>query len=125
MGATIPDGQYYGDVTRTQRVADLVLSETCYARGATVPGHAHASPLWCLVLSGRLVEQSRGTTRTLGPGWVLLHFEDERLVAKNFLVVMEELKDCGAEAKGDGRRDEKLDEGKAGVGVGANVAHEF
>ena len=77
MGATIPDGQYYGDVTRTQRVADLVLSETRYARGVIVPQHAHASPLWCLVLSGRLVEQSRGTTRTLGPGWVLLHPEDE------------------------------------------------
>ena len=77
MGAPIPDGQYYGDVTRTQRVADLVLSETRYARGAIVPRHAHASPLCCLVLSGRLVEQSRGATRTLGAGWVLLHPEDE------------------------------------------------
>lgn len=77
MGATIPDGQYYGAVTRTQRVTDLVLSETLYARGAIVPRHAHASPLLCLVVSGRFVEQSRGRTRTLGPGWVLLHPEDE------------------------------------------------
>lgn len=77
MGATIPDGQYYGEVTRTQRVTDLVLSETLYARGAMVPRHAHTSPLLCLVVSGRFVEQSRGTTRTLGPGWVLLHPADE------------------------------------------------
>jgi AraC family transcriptional regulator len=77
MGATIPDGQYYGEVTRTQRVADLVLSETRYAPGAVVPRHAHASPLLCLVLSGAFVEQSRGTTRTLGPGCVLFHPENE------------------------------------------------
>lgn len=73
MGATIPDGQYYGEVTRTQRVTDLVLSEIRYARGAIVPRHAHASPLLCLVVSGRFVEQSHGRTRTLGPGCVLLH----------------------------------------------------
>jgi hypothetical protein len=77
MGATIPDGQYYGEVTRTQRVTDLVLSETRYARGAIVPRHSHASPLLCLVVSGRFVERSRVRTRTPGPGWVLLHPEDE------------------------------------------------
>ena len=77
MSAMVPDGQYYGEVTRTRRVGDLVLSETRYASGAVVPRHTHASPLLCLVVSGAFVEQSRGVSRTLGSGWVLFHPEDE------------------------------------------------
>jgi AraC family transcriptional regulator len=77
MGAPIPDGQYYGEVCRTRRVADLVLSETRYAAGATVPWHAHVSPLLCLVVRGAFEERSRGRTRTLGTGAVLFHPDDE------------------------------------------------
>ncbi|MGH7628056.1 MAG: AraC family transcriptional regulator [Gemmatimonadales bacterium] len=77
MGATIPDGQFYGEVGRTRRVADLIFSETRYAAGAAVPMHAHTSPLLCLVLRGAFEEQSRGRRRTLGPGTVLFHPEGE------------------------------------------------
>jgi AraC family transcriptional regulator len=77
MGAPIPDGQYYGEVCRIRRVADLVLSETRYRAGATVPWHAHASPLVCLVVRGAFEERSRGRSRVLGAGTVLFHPDDE------------------------------------------------
>ena len=77
MSATIPDGQYYGEVCRTRRVADLVLSETRYARGEIVPWHAHTSPLLCLVVRGAFEERCRGRRRTLGQGAVLFHPVDE------------------------------------------------
>ncbi len=77
MGATIPDGQFYGEVCRARRVADLVFSETGYATGAAVPMHAHESPLLCLVLRGGFEERSCGRRRMLGPGTVLFHPDDE------------------------------------------------
>jgi AraC family transcriptional regulator len=77
MGAPIPDGQYYGEVCRTRRVADLVFSETRYAAGATVPAHAHVSPLLCVVVRGAFEERSRGQSRTLGAGAVLFHPDGE------------------------------------------------
>lgn len=77
MAATVRNGQFYGEVCRTRRVADLVLSETRYAGGASVPWHAHASPLLCLVVRGAFEERSRGRSRTLGTGAVLFHPSDE------------------------------------------------
>jgi quercetin dioxygenase-like cupin family protein len=83
MGASIPDGQYYrdgqyyGELCHSRRVADVVFAETRYAGGAFVPWHAHASPLVCLVVRGALEERSRGRRRTLCAGTVLFHPHDE------------------------------------------------
>lgn len=77
MPVTVPNGQFYGEVCCTRRVADLVLSETRYAGGASVPWHAHASPLLCLVVRGGFEERSRGRSRTLATGAVLFHPSDE------------------------------------------------
>lgn len=77
MGATVPDGQFYGEVCRTRRVADLIFSETRYAAGTAVPVHAHVSPLLCLVVRGSFEERSRGRRRMLRRGAVLVHPADE------------------------------------------------
>jgi AraC family transcriptional regulator len=74
---TIPDGQYYGEVCRTHHVADLIFSETRYRAGVTVPWHAHASPLLCLVVRGGFEERSSGRRRSLGAGAVLFHPDAE------------------------------------------------
>ena len=59
------------------RVADLVLVRDPVRRRSTVPWHAHASPLLCLVVRGAFEERSRGRSRTLGTGAVLFHPGDE------------------------------------------------
>jgi AraC family transcriptional regulator len=74
---TVPDGQYYGEVCRTQHVADLVLSETRYDAGVIVPWHAHTSPLLCLVVRGGFEERSGGRSRSLKAGAVLFHPDTE------------------------------------------------
>lgn len=74
---TIPDGQYFGEVCRTQHVADLIFSETRYGAGVTVPWHTHASPLLCLVVRGGFEERSGARRRSLSAGAVLFHPDAE------------------------------------------------
>lgn len=60
MGATLPNGQFFGEL-RSQRIrGGVTLSETRYPPGFRVPRHAHQHPYLCLVLEGAVIERPEG-----------------------------------------------------------------
>src|SRR5687767_5404644 len=68
MASTIPDGTYYGRVISGHRFGDLTFAETTYGANQSVPVHAHANPLFALLISGVMEEQQEGERKRCTAG---------------------------------------------------------
>lgn len=69
----LQNGRFYGKPRGTRSSCVATLTETSYARGATVPTHTHQHPFLCLVVEGRLDERFDGTVQPIPEGCVLFH----------------------------------------------------
>ena len=65
-------------VVRSRAVGDFLLTETRYARDAALSTHAHEYGCLVVVLDGNFEESFEGTTRTVGPGTVIMRPAGER-----------------------------------------------
>jgi AraC family transcriptional regulator len=66
-------GQFFGRTVIRRRIADLVLTEACYAPGARIPTHVHELPFACFVVDGRCVERTAARVDACGPSTLLFH----------------------------------------------------
>lgn len=73
MTALKANGDLYGRLGGSLRVADLVLSETTYEPAAVVPEHVHTDACLCLVLAGGFQERAGRRATTCDEGTVLYH----------------------------------------------------
>lgn len=73
MRSRLHDGEYYGELLRRQSTAGLLLTETRYAAGATIPRHSHQRAYFCLVRRGRYREEFAGGERHCGPQTLAFH----------------------------------------------------
>ena len=60
-------GQFAGLVPRRLSTAGVTLAEVVHARGRSLPGHGHADPYFCLLLSGRYEDIVSGRERMFAP----------------------------------------------------------
>jgi AraC-like DNA-binding protein len=70
-------GEYFGELLRKQSVGGLLLTETRYASGASIPRHSHESAYFCLVRRGRYREVYSGGQRDCGPQTLAYHPPNE------------------------------------------------
>lgn len=66
-------GTYYGDERRRRRLDGLLLTETAYRPGETLPVHEHERAYVCFVVRGEFEEREGSTTRACGPATVIYH----------------------------------------------------
>lgn len=78
MSATLPAGCYFGRTLRRWEGAGLILSETAYPTGASVPSHSHQSAYLCLIRQGHYVETFGSSSRECGPRTLAVHPPQER-----------------------------------------------
>ena len=73
MKLELPNGQFYGKVSRSREVAAFNLIETRYASGQKVPRHSHERPYFCLVIQGRFAELYSNQYRACQPATLVFH----------------------------------------------------
>jgi len=70
-------GSLFGNTLSGRSFGDFMLTERSYPAGYTTPIHAHAQPLFCVVLAGGYEEHHRGVSRRCSPGAILFHAAGE------------------------------------------------
>lgn len=69
----LPGGTFYGVERARRRVAGLLLTETGYRPGESLPRHHHERAYFCLVLRGGFTERTDRRSRECGPATVIFH----------------------------------------------------
>jgi AraC family transcriptional regulator len=67
MALRRPEGQFYGQVTRTLRANGVSLTEATYPLGFRTPRHSHDQPYFCLILEGVGLQTYGARARHLRP----------------------------------------------------------
>lgn len=80
--------EFYGSSLRSRDFGQFVMTERRYPGGCTTPVHAHARPLFCVVLDGAYQEQHLNKTRHCTRATMLFHAAGEEH--------LERFGDCGA-----------------------------
>ncbi|HEX7150279.1 MAG TPA: AraC family transcriptional regulator [Thermoanaerobaculia bacterium] len=70
-------GEFFGRAVAAGEWADLLLSETAYARGTFLPNHRHEEPYLTFVLDGAYREHVPGETRTCTARTLIVHAPGE------------------------------------------------
>ena len=76
MSLHLETGRFFGSSTAAHTPAGLIVSETVYAGGATLPRHSHEAPYLCLVVRGGYEESCEGRAEACGQGALLFHPAD-------------------------------------------------
>ncbi|HEY0141820.1 MAG TPA: AraC family transcriptional regulator [Thermoanaerobaculia bacterium] len=70
-------GEFFGRAVAVGEWADLLVSETAYARGTFLPQHRHEEPYLTFVLDGAYREHVPGETRTCAARTLVVHAPGE------------------------------------------------
>ena len=70
---TLPQGTFFGAEHARREVGGLLLTETAYRPGESLPSHDHERGYFCLVLSGGFTEREGRRTRECGAATVIFH----------------------------------------------------
>ncbi|HSY83154.1 MAG TPA: AraC family transcriptional regulator [Gemmatimonadaceae bacterium] len=69
-------GEFLGQGAVIRQTDDLLFFETSHAANVRLPRHAHDHPYFCFVISGSVMEVSRGHSRSCPPGTVVFNPAD-------------------------------------------------
>lgn len=70
---TLPEGTFYGTERARRQVGGLLLTETAYRPGDTLPRHDHERAYFCCVVRGGFVERDGRRSRECDPATVIFH----------------------------------------------------
>jgi AraC family transcriptional regulator len=73
MEPKLPSGQFYGQISRSCKVAAITLTETMHSPGRTLPSHSHEQAYFCFVLGGRFTELCGPRPRACMPATLIFH----------------------------------------------------
>jgi AraC family transcriptional regulator len=76
MSLRLEPGRFFGSKTASHTPAGLILTETAYARDASLPRHSHEAPYLCLVVSGAYEESCGSRVEACTRGALLFHPTD-------------------------------------------------
>ena len=69
-------GEFLGQGAVIRQTDDLLFFETSHAANVRLPRHAHEHPYFCFIISGSVMEVSRGHERSCSPGTVVFNPAD-------------------------------------------------
>jgi len=67
VGIALPSGSYFGSCADRYEDSDLILTESCYVPGETIPAHYHESPFYCFVVTGNCFQRHSRSESFLDP----------------------------------------------------------
>lgn len=70
---TLPQGRFFGTERMRREVGGLLLTETAYRPGESLPPHDHERGYFCLVLSGGFTEREGRRTRECDRATMIFH----------------------------------------------------
>lgn len=69
----LTDGQYYGDISQTKNLSEILLTVSNYTSGSSIPSHYHSNPYFCYILDGTYSEYSSKKHIICKKGDVIYH----------------------------------------------------